>query len=47
MFGREIDARLLSSLSRGHKDTDVKTVERKNRDAGIKYTITVIKVIPA
>ena len=25
MLGREVDARLLSSLSRGHKDTDEKT----------------------
>ena len=35
MLGREVDARLLSSLSRGHKDTDEKTEERK-RSAGKK-----------
>ena len=33
MLGREVDARLLSSLSKGHKDTDEKTEERK-RSAG-------------
>ena len=35
MLGREVDARLLSSLSRDHKDTDEKTEERK-RSAGKK-----------
>ena len=37
MLGREVDARQLSSLSRGHKDTDEKTEERK-RSAGKNLT---------